>query len=294
VDTKSAIIALLLLGWSGAALGAELNVVASFPVLADMATAIGGSHVHVRSLVGSNGDPHAYEPSPRDAKTIAAADLILVNGLALEGWMDRLITTSGTKGVVVVASAGVASRHMQEDGKEITDPHAWNSAANGAIYARNITQALVAADPDDASVLAAGGARYEAELQALDAWAHQTVATIPLAKRVVITSHDAFGYLGNAYGIEFRAPIGFSTEAEAGAGDVAALINQMKREGIKAVFLENSNDPRMVQQIAAATGARIGGTLYAEALSSPDGPAGTYARMFRYNIETLVRGMRAN
>lgn len=290
----SAVGALLLLSFCGAASAAEVNVVASFTVLADMATEVGGSHVHVRSLVGPNGDPHAYEPSPGDAKTIAAADLILVSGLGLEGWMDRLITASGTKGVVVVASRGVSSRHMQEDGKQIADPHAWNSAANGVIYVRNITQALAAADSADASAVAANGARYEAELQALDSWARQEVATIPPAKRKVITSHDAFGYLGDAYGIEFRAPIGFSTESEAGAGDVAALITQMKREGIKAVFLESSADPRMVQQIAAATGAHLGGTLYAEALSAPAGPAGTYARMFRYNIDTLVKGMRAN
>jgi len=288
---------LVALSWLAAAAPAfasDLKVVASFTVLADMVKHVGGKSVDVRSLVGPNGDPHAYEPTPQDAGALSRADLIFVSGLGLEGWMDRLISASGTKGTIVVATQGIRTRDMEEDGKLITDPHAWNSAANGVIFAQNITAALVKADPRHAANYEANGAKYEDELRALDAWAHAEVAQVPAAKRKIITSHDAFGYLGAAYGIEFHAPVGFSTDSEPSAAGVAGLIDQIRREKIKAVFLENSNDPRLVEQIAAATGAKLGGTLYAEALSAPDGPASTYAKMFRYNIETLVAGMRAN
>jgi zinc/manganese transport system substrate-binding protein len=271
-----------------------LNVVASFTVLADIVHQVGGDSVAVRSLVGPNGDPHVYEPTPQDAQALAKADVVIVSGLDLEGWMDRLITASGYKGKVIVASDGIVTRRMEDDGQEITDPHAWNSAANGVVYAQNVTKALAAADPAHAATYQANGAKYEAELKDLDSWARREVATIPEAKRKVITSHDAFGYLGAAYSIEFRAPVGFSTESEASAGDVAKLIDQIKHEHIKAVFIENATDPRLVQQVAKASGAQMGGELYAEALSTEDGPASTYAKMFRYNITTLVGGMKQN
>lgn len=290
----AALVAVSWLAAAGPALAKDLKVVASFTVLADMVKQVGGDDVDVRSLVGPNGDPHAYEPTPQDAEALSRADLVFVSGLGLEGWIDRLISASGTKGMIVVATDGIKTRHMEEDGKQIPDPHAWNSAANGVIFARNITAALVKADPQHAADYEANGAKYQSELRALDAWAHEEVARVPAAKRKIITSHDAFGYMGAAYGIEFHAPVGFSTESEASAADVAGLIDQIKREKIKAVFLENSNDPRLVEQIAAATGAKLGGTLYAEALSTSDGPAPTYAKMFRYNIETLVKGMQAN
>jgi zinc/manganese transport system substrate-binding protein len=285
---------LILLSGPGSANAKDIDAVASFTVLADMARQIGGAHVHVRSLIGPNGDPHAYEPTPQDAAALRQADLIFVNGLGLEGWIDRLIRASGTEGTVIVASDGIVVRTRTKDGSEIPDPHAWNSAANGALYAANIAKALIAADPADAAAYRANDRRYEAELRGLDTWARQEVATIPADRRKVITGHGAFGYMGAAYGIEFRAPVGFSTEAETSASTVAALIDQIKRDKITAVFIENSNDPRLVEQIAAATGVRVGKTLYAEALSPADGPAPTYAAMFRYNIETLVSGMRAN
>ncbi|WP_395675894.1 metal ABC transporter substrate-binding protein [Inquilinus sp.] len=277
-----------------AAAADKLQVVASITVLADIAKQVGGDNVEVRSLVGPNGDAHVYEPTPQDAQAVTKAGLVVVNGLQLEGWMDRLVAASGTKATVVVATEGVPTRRMEEDGQEITDPHAWNSAANGAIYAANIAKALSAADPAHAAAYQANGAKYEAELKALDAWARTEVATIPQAKRKVITSHDAFGYLGAAYGIEFHAPVGFSTESEASAGDIAKLIDQIKQEHIKAVFIENATDPRLVQQVAKASGAEMGGELYAEALSTADGPASTYVKMFRYNISLLVAGMKQN
>ena len=280
--------------WSGAASAKPLDVVVSFSVLGDIVSEVGGSHIAVVTLVGPEGDPHAFEPAPPDAQVLAKADLVVVSGLGLEGWMDRLITASGYTKPVVVASAGIASREMEEDGAKVTDPHAWNSAANGAAYTRTIADALAKADPANAKAYAVNGEAYAAKLMALDAWAKQAVGTVPAAKRKVITSHDAFGYLGAEYGIEFRAPVGVSTEAEASAADVAALIDQIKAEKIKAVFLENSNDPRMVSQIAKATGAKLGGTLYPESLTGETGPASTYVKMFQYNIETLVKGMKAN
>jgi zinc/manganese transport system substrate-binding protein len=296
-----------------AAAADRLSVVTSITVLADIVKQVGGDDVEVRSLVGPNGDAHVYEPTPQDAQAVTKADLIVVNGLELEGWMDRLVTASGTKAKIVVASQGIATLRAEDEDHEAheaqeahddhadeghehggLDPHAWNSAANGAIYAANIAKALEAADPADAATYQANGAKYVAELKDLDAWARREVATIPEAKRKVITSHDAFGYLGAAYGIEFHAPVGFSTESEASAGDIARLIDQIKQEHIKAVFIENATDPRLVQQVAKASGAEMGGELYAEALSTEDGPASTYAKMFRYNISLLVAGMKQN
>lgn len=271
-----------------------IEAVASFTVLADMVHQVGGDRVHVASLVGPNGDPHAFEPTPDDARRLKAANLVFVSGLGLEGWMDRLISASGYQGKIVVASDGIRTRHMEEDGKQITDPHAWNSAANGVIYVGNIVKALSVADPDGASTYQANGARYVQQLRDLDTYARQQVATVPSPRRKVLTSHDAFGYFGAAYGVTFLAPLGFSTESEASAQDVAKLIRQIKAEHVRAYFFENSNDPRLVRQIASATGAEAGGVLYVEALSPPDGPAPTYAAMFRRNVDQLVAAMKKN
>lgn len=271
----------------------QLEAVATFTVLADMVHQVAGDRVHVASLVGPNGDPHAFEPTPDDARYLKAADIVFVSGLGLEGWMDRLIAASGYQGKPIVASKGIQTLHMEEDGKQITDPHAWNSAANGVIYVRNIVAALSAADPDGAATYKANGDRYAAELTELDRYARQQIATVPAGQRKVLTTHDAFGYFGHAYGVTFLSPLGYSTESEASAQQVAALIQQIKAEHVRAYFFENSNDPRLVEQIAHATAARPGGVLYVEALSQPDGPAPTYAAMFRYNVDKLTIAMRA-
>ncbi len=285
------LLALLLL-WAGPAAARTLQVVASFTVLADMVRQVGGGHVQVTSLVGPNGDPHAYEPSPDDARRLKAADLVFINGLGLEGWMTRLVTASGTQGKPVVATEGLQTRRMDEDGRPVVDPHAWNSMANAPAYLGNIVRALSAADPDDAADYRERGARYGAELQALDSYARQQVALVPSSRRKVLTSHDAFGYFGAAYGVTFLSPVGLSTESEASAKAVAALIRQVKAEHVRTYFLESAADPRLVRQVANATGAEPGGTLYVEALSAPDGPAATYAAMFRYNVDALVAAMR--
>lgn len=269
-----------------------LEAVASFTVIADMVKTVGGDRVHVISLIGPNGDPHVYEPTPADAQALKKADVAFVSGLHLEGWLDRLINASGYRGESVVLSNGIKTRSMEEDGKRVTDPHAWNSAVNGVIYVRNIIAALEKADPAGASVYQANGKQYISELQQLDSYARTQVQSIPAAQRKVLTSHDAFGYFGDAYGVTFLSPLGFSTEAEASAADVAKLIRQIKHEHVSAYFFENSGDPRLVKQIAAASGAQPGGELYVEALSPADGPAATYAQMFRYNVDKLTTAMR--
>lgn len=273
-------------------LAKTVDAVASFTVLADIVKQVGGDHVKVKSLVGPNGDPHTFEPTPQDSQALAQADVVFVSGLGMEGWMDRLISASGYKGTVVVASNGVNTRKMEEDGKTITDPHAWNSMHNGVIYATNVMNALIKADPDDAADIRHSGERYIQQLQKLDSWAKSEFAGVAQSKRKVLTSHDAFGYFGQRYGVTFLAPVGFSTEAEASASDVAAIIKQLRAEHITIYFMENQTDPRLVKQIASETGAQPGGELYPEALSAASGPAPTYEAAFKHNVETLLHSMK--
>jgi zinc/manganese transport system substrate-binding protein len=274
------------------AMAKTVEAVASFSILGDIVQEVGGEHVNVTTLVGPDGDPHSFEPAPKDSKAINASDVVFVSGLGLEGWIDRLVTASGYKGHLVTASEGVDSRKMEEDGKQITDPHAWNSMANGVIYATNVMNALIKADPEDADYFRQRGTAYIEQLQKLDAWAKTEFTGIPQSKRKVLTSHDAFGYFGQEYHVSFMAPVGFSTEAEASASGVASLIKQIKAEKVKTYFIENQTDPRLVKQIAAASGAEPGGELYPEALSGPQGPATTYVKAFRHNVETIVASMK--
>jgi len=279
----------LLLGLSGGAEAADkIKAIASFSILGDMVRQVGGDRVEVAALVGPDGDAHVYEPTPADAKTLAAANILFVNGLGFEGWMDRLENSSGFKGKMVVASTGVKSRQMVEDEKKITDPHAWQSLANGKLYVANIRDGLIAVDPDGKAVYEANAAKYLGEIAGEEARVNEALGKLPPERRKIITSHDAFGYFGAAYGLEVIAPEGVSTESEASAKDVAKIIRQIKAEKIPAVFMENITDHRLLDQIASETNAKIGGTLYTDALSPPDGPAGTYLDMFRNNIETLT------
>jgi len=268
-----------------------LKVVASFTVLADVVKQVGGDHVSVTSLVGPNGDPHEFEPSPADAKHLKAAQVTFVSGEGLEGWMDRLITASGYKGTPVTASEGINTRTMEEDGKTVTDPHVWNSPVNVKVWVVNIEKALSAADPADAAAFKTNADRYTKKLDELDAYAHSKFDKVADDRRKVLTSHDAFGYFGREYQVSFLAPLGVSTESEASAADVAKLIEQIKAENVKTYFFENSNDPRLVKQVAKATGAQPGGELYVESLSDAKGPAPTYEKMFRYNVDQIAAAM---
>jgi len=266
---------------------AKMPVVATFSILADFARNVGGERINVVALVGPDGDTHVYQPKPADAKELGAARLIVVNGLGLEGWIDRLIKASGAKAPVIVATKGINPQKMREEGRIGRDPHAWQSIANAKIYVANIRDGLIAVDPDGASVYRSNAASYLEELDALEKEVLAEIAKIPPGRRQIITTHDAFGYFGTAYGFRFIAPEGISTETEASARDVAKIIRQIKAQKIPAVFLENVTDPRLVRSIAAESGATVGGTLYSDALSPPDGPASTYIDMMRNNVREL-------
>ena len=276
---------------SGASAADKVKAVASFSILGDMVKQVGGDRVDVVTLVGPDGDAHVFSPTPADAKTLASAQIFFVNGLGFEGWMDRLEKSSGFKGKVVVASTGVKPRTMvEEEGstpETVTDPHAWQDLENGKLYVANIRDGLIVADPEGKSVYEANAAKYLEAIAGEESGVKQAISALPEARRRIITSHDAFGYFGAAYGLEIIAPEGVSTESEASAQDVAKIIRQIKEEKIPAVFIENITDHRLLDQIARETGAKIGGTLYSDALSGPDGPAPTYLDMFKHNVGAL-------
>ncbi len=300
--------AALSLVFSTAAIAQEaIDVVASFSILGDMVAEVGGDRIALTTLVGPDGDAHVYQPTPADARAVAEADLVVVNGLAFEGWIDRLIEASGYAGPVAVATEGLTPLAFEEEHGEEEhaedhaegedhdhgefDPHAWQSIGNARLYVANVAAALTATDPEGAEVYAANAAAYTAELDELEAEITAAVAALPEARRTIVTSHDAFGYSADAYGLTFVAPQGLSTESEASAQDVAALITQIRDQDIGAVFVENIADTRLLEQIAAETGAAIGGTLYSDALSGPDGPAGTYLDMMRHNVGQITEAL---
>ena len=270
---------------------AKLKVVASFSILADFVRNIGGERIDLVTLVGADTDAHAFVPTPAHARNVAAANLIFINGLGFEGWMTRLIKAAGSRADAVTATAGVKPLRMddQKDGHShgAIDPHAWQSVANAKIYVGNIRDALVKADPAGRQTYDANAMAYAEKLDALEAEVRAAVARIPADRRRIITSHDAFGYFAASYGVQFIAPSGVSTETEASARDVARIISQIKTQKIPAVFLENISSARLMEQIARETGARIGGKLYSDALSGPDGPAPTYIEMMRHNVRQL-------
>ncbi len=282
----------------GPAAAAPLKVVASFSIIADLAKNVGGSRIALTTLVGPNGDAHVYEPQPADAAAMAAADVVLVNGLNFEGFLERLVAASGTHAAVVELTRGVAAIPWARDRAGgaaeddatpagALDPHAFQSIPNAEIYVGNIADAFCTADPDGCREYRDNAADYTAILSALDAEVRQAVATIPAEKRVIITSHDAFGYFAHEYGIAFLAPQGVSTDAEASAADVAGLIRQVRQDRAAAVFMENITNRRLIDQIAAETGLTVGGVLYSDALSDAAGPAATYVAMMRHNIATI-------
>jgi zinc/manganese transport system substrate-binding protein len=264
-----------------------LNVVASFSILGDFVRSVGGDRVSVATLVGPNGDAHVYTPAPADAKKIADAKLVIVNGLGMEGWLPRLVKSAGSKAAIITATSGIAPRKLGSD----ADPHAWQSVANAKVYVTNIRDALAAADPAGAEAYRANTQNYLAKLDALEREIGAAVAQIPQDRRKVISTHDAFGYLASAYGIEFVAPLGVSTESEASARDIARIITQIRSQKIPAVFLENISDSRLIRRISAETGARVGGTLYSDSLTDEKGDAPTYIDMVRHNIKALTSAL---
>lgn len=265
----------------------RINVVASFSILGDFVRNVGGDRINLTTLVGADSDVHVYTPAPADAKRIADAKLVIVNGFGLEGWLPRLVQSAGSKATVVTASAGITPL---KSGAAV-DPHAWQSVPNAKIYVTDIAKALAAAAPDDADFFRAQEKAYLEKLETLDREVREAVAKIPLERRKVISTHDAFGYFSAEYGIQFIAPLGVSTETEPSARDIAAIIGQIKAQKTPAVFLENISDDRLIRRIAAETGARIGGTLISDGLTIEKGPAPTYIDMVRHNIKALTSAL---
>jgi zinc/manganese transport system substrate-binding protein len=293
------VITLSPIGFS-AAQAEGLDVVASFSIIGDFARNVGGDRIHLTTIVGPDGDAHVYEPSPADATAMAKANVVLVNGLHFEGFLQRLVEASGTKATVVELTKGVTPLEFkpefaEEDEGGATagdahgniDPHAFQSIANAKIYVANIADAFCAADAAGCDGYKANAAAYTEKLDALEGDVKDAIASIPADKRTIITSHDAFGYFEHEYGLIFRAPEGISTEAEPSAADVAKLIDQVKQDKAAAIFVENITNTRLIEQIASETGLKVGGTLYSDALSPADGPASTYIDMMKNNITTI-------
>ncbi len=347
----SAVLGAAFLGNPAAAQGKPLNVVASFSVIADFAKNVGGDRVAVESIVPVNGDAHTFEPRPADVIALKRADLVLVNGLQFDPFMQRLASSSGTKAALVEVTKGIKPLKNQEEehdhdgdhdhdhdhGKGEAhghdhnhdkgeahehghdhehhhdhdkegahdhdhdhehehghhhhgqfDPHAWQSVPNAIVYVKNIADALCKADSAGCDTYKKNASDYTQKLQALDESVKAAFAALPKDRRTIITSHDAFGYLGNTYGLTLLAPEGTSSETEATAADVAAIIRQVREDKGAAIFMENITNPALIKQISSETGVPVGGKLFSDALSGPDEPASTYLDMMKYNVDTIT------
>ncbi len=270
-----------------------LSVVATFSILGDFVKQVGGDDIDLKVLVGPDGDAHAYTPTPDDSKALAHADLFIQNGLGFEGWVSRLAYASGYKGPVITVGDSLASPAKSED-KITDDPHAWQNVSNARLYVKYIATALGKAMPEKEEAFNARAAAYDAELEKLDAWVKSEIGWVSAPKRKIITSHDAFGYFGAAYGVTFISPQGVSTEIEPTAWRVGKLVEQIKAEKIKRVFIENMANPKLITQLAKDAGASLGKPLYSDALSRDDGPATTYILMIRHNVEQFTQAMTLN
>lgn len=270
---------------------AKIKIVTTFSILEDFARHVGKDYVETDSLVPREADPHIYEPTPSDVKKITGADLILMNGLGFESWFERLIKASQYKGQLVVCTDHIHPRLVFE-GTVIKDPHAWHSLPNAKIYIRNIAEALKKIDPKNADHYEKNALEYLSRLTQLDEKIRRSLDSVPPQKRKIITAHDAFGYLGHSYGIQFLSPQGISTESEAKIHSVISLIKQIKEQNIKTIFIENISDCKIIKQISEETKVKIGGSLYSDALSGPEGKASTYIDMVTYNMELLLNAMR--
>lgn len=263
------------------------SIVASFSILGDLARQVLGDLGSVHVLVGADADSHVYEPTPADAVALSRAALLIENGLDFEPWLARLKDASGFTGISCIAATGIDPLRVGPT----ADPHAWHDVANARHYVARIADAATRWAPEHGVAIRSRTAELDGRLAELDATIRKRLDEIPQDERVVVTSHDAFGYFGRAYGVRFLAPLGFSTDMEARPDRVAQLIDQIRREGVRALFLENMTDPRLLQAIASETGVRIGGTLYSDALSPPDGPAATYEAFMRHNLERIAAAL---
>ncbi|MEM7562291.1 MAG: metal ABC transporter substrate-binding protein [Pseudomonadota bacterium] len=268
----------------------KINVVASFSILGDMVRQVTGSLADVETIVGPDADAHVYTPTAGDAKAVTDADVIFVNGLGFETWSQALIENSGTKATVITATEGVTPLEVEGE----IDPHAWNALTNGMIYVTNIAEGMALMDPDNAATYRSNADAYKTQLQQLHDSALEKLKSVPADKRTVVTAHDAFGYLENAYGLTFLAPVGIDTEAEPSAKELADLIDHLKTVGAGALFVENITSPALVEQISRDTGIEVGGRLFSDALSERGGPATSYEAMFEHNLNTLISALTNN
>ncbi len=267
----------------------KLKVVATFSILGDLVAQVGGDKVDLTVLVGPDTDAHTYQPRPNDLRVLAGAKVLVSNGLGFEGWIDRLADAASFKGTRIVVSQDVPA-----DPGQRTDPHCWQDVACARRYVANIATGLGVADPANAAFYRQRAETYDARLAALEAWIRGTVATVPEDRRKAITGHNSFRYFARAYGVQFEAPRGYSTDSDPSARDMAQLIRQVRAQKIKALFIENMTNPVLIDEIARDSGAVVGPRLYSDALSRPDGPAPTYEAMMRYNVAALVAGMSKN
>lgn len=272
--------------------GKKPLVVATASIFADMAQQIAGDLVEVRTIVPIGSDPHIYEPTPADARLVAQADLLLVNGLTFEGWLQGLIESSGSRAPIVTITQGIEP--IRAVYKNSTDPHAWMSAANGLIYIKNIYEALVKLDPEHKDIYEKNYLAYKQKLEELDRYIMEQIQTIPEQQRILITSHDAFQYFGRRYGLRLEAVLGVSTEADAQTSDIIRITRLVRENKVPAVFIESTVNPKLLEQIARDNGVKIGGKLYSDSIGGPNSPAPTYLDMLRYNTDTIVKALRGD
>lgn len=274
----------------------SLKVVATFSILGDFIKNIGKDSVDIQIIVPENADPHIYQPTPRDVALIAKADLVFINGLDFEGWFQRLIENSGYKGKIIITGEKITPRILPGPDTTVKDPHAWQCVKNALLYVEVISAALKTALPDQCDQLTNNTTTYTTKLKELDKWVRQQVNTIPQNKRIVITTHDAFWYYGNSYGINFLSPVGVSTDAEPSAAAIAKLIEEIRTKNIRAVFIENLSSRKLIDEIAKEATCNVDGVLYADSLSSPDdknSPAKTYIDMIRHNTTEIIKGLNS-
>ena len=286
------LIILLLFGFFYPSLTAQEKplVVATASIFADMATVISGGEVEVKMIVPIGGDPHIYEPTPGDAQLITKADLILINGLTFEGWLNELIENSGTQAKVITITEGIPPIESDKY-KNSTDPHAWMDAKLGQTYIQNIKNALVELDPDQADVYDFNYNLYQQQLEDLDQEIQQQINTIPEKQRILITSHDAFRYYARRYGIRVEAVLGTSTDAEVQTSDIVRLNKIIKESNVPAVFIESTVNPKLLEQLASDNKVQVGGQLYSDSLGDKDSPAPTYIDMLKFNTATIVKAL---
>lgn len=287
---KSNIFSIVALLFSAQLFAEKPLVVATTTMIADMAQNIAGEHLQIRSLMPVGGDPHLYEPTPSDAVMVSNAQLLLRNGLSLEGWLDPILQNAGGKSPLITVSEGVVPI-QSTDHHGAPDPHAWMDVRNVMLYADNIAAAFVRLDPAHAETYRKNLAAYRAQLQDLEQFVREQTAKIPAEQRVIITSHDAFHYFANAYGFTVDATMGTSTDADVRTADVSRLGSLIKSRGLKAIFVESTVNPKLLEQLARDFNIKIGGELYADSLGEPNTESGTYIGMIRYNTQVIVNGL---